>query len=266
MKIVRQFGLASLCLFQAHFAVADSSFVSKNGELSTSGSHLINEHQQIVQLRGMSLFWSQWAGAFYNKKIVDTLAHDWHANVVRAALGVEKGGYLTQPKIELKKVETVIEAAIAAGIYVIVDFHSHDAQEYQQQSIEFFSYIAKKYGHYPNVIYEIYNEPDYESWSADIKPYAETLIKVIRSIDPQSLIIVGTPTWSQRVDMAAMDPIKANNIAYTIHFYAGTHNEDIRQHVRFALDKGIALFATEWGMSKATGNGGGDDICAMKFS
>ena len=80
--------------------------------------------------------------------------------------------------------------------------------------------MALEYGAFPNVIYEIYNEPLNVSWSNVIKPYAMSVISIIREIDPDNLIIVGTPNWSQRVDMAAQDPIvEFENIAYTLHFY-----------------------------------------------
>ena len=50
------------------------------------------------------------------------------------------------------------------------------------------------------------------------------LIQIIRSIDPDNLIIVGSPEWSQRVDLVAEDPITTSeNIAYTLHFYTLYH-------------------------------------------
>src|SRR5690606_20911152 len=69
-------------------------------------------------------------------------------------------------------------------------------------------------------------------------------------------IIVGTPTWSQDVDKAANDPITGyDNIAYTLHFYAGTHGSSLRTKAQNALNKGIALFVTEWGAVNADGGG-----------
>ena len=68
--------------------------------------------------------------------------------------------------------------------------------------------------------------------------------------------MVGTPTWSQDVDVASQNPIDRANIAYTLHFYAGTHGQSYRNKAQTALDNGIALFATEWGTVNADGNGG----------
>ena len=177
-------------------------------------------------------------------------------------MGVEVnlGGYLSDKSGQKAAIKRIIDAAIDEGIYVLVDWHSHYAENSKQDAINFFKEIATEYGDYPNIIYEIYNEPlDDTPWNSVIKPYAEDVITEIRKIDPDNLIIVGTRTWSQRVDEAANNPITMDdNVAYTIHFYAGTHKNSIRNHVRTAVNKGVAVFATEWGMSRA--NGGTDSL------
>jgi len=248
--------ISCVLLLSLNAVAGNNTYVDTHGKLAIKHTDLVDQHGNVVQLRGMSLFWSQWGSQYYNKLVVNKLAKDWNISVIRAAIAAQKGGYNSNPEGELRKLDAVIKAAVENGIYVIVDWHSHDAQKYTDDAIEFFEAVASKYGHLPNVIYEIYNEPDYESWNDEIKPYAETLIKHIRKIDSDNLIIVGTPTWSQRVDQAADNPIEGKNIAYTIHFYAGTHKQDIRDHVIYALEKGIAVFSTEWGMSQASGNGG----------
>jgi len=168
-----------------------------------------------------------------------------------------EGSYLTHPEDNRRKVEAVVDAAIDMGLYVIVDWHSHQAEKNIEESIEFFSYMAKKYGHTPNIIYEIYNEPLRETdWGSVIKPYSEKVIASIRALDPDNLILVGTQSWSQDVDLAAENPIKGvTNIAYTLHFYAGTHKLALREKAQKALDAGLALFVSEWGSVNANGDG-----------
>jgi endoglucanase len=229
--------------------------VSKHGQLSVKGNKLVDQNGEPTQLKGMSLFWSQWDGArFYNKRLVKYMAKGWKSGVIRAAMGVEhSGGYLSNPEVEKAKVISVIEGAIKNDIYVLVDYHSHAAQRSVKDSKKFFAEMAQKYGHTPNIIYEIYNEP-LTTWDS-ISWYAEQVIDTIRKHDPDNIIVVGTPRWSQNVDHAAAKPLKGTNIAYTLHFYAATHKQDLRDLGQIALDKGLCLFVTEMGTVPASGNG-----------
>lgn len=229
--------------------------VAKHGQLSTRGSFIINAKGEPVQLFGMSLFWSQWMGKFYTSETVAWLKDDWKCSVVRVAMGIESGGFLQNPVKEEEKVHTVIDAAIREGLYVIVDWHDHHAEKHEKEAIKFFSAIAKKYGHHPNIIYEIYNEPLDVSWSDVIKPYSEAVITSIREFDPDNLIACGSRQWSQRVDEAADDPIIGTNIVYTLHFYASSHKEELRETARKAVAKGVPLMVTEFGITEATGDG-----------
>ena len=233
----------------------DTSIVEKCGNLSVSGTHIVDQNGNPITLRGMSLFWSQWMGRFYNENCVQWLKNDWKCTVVRAAMGVESGGYLQNPQVEMNKVKTVINTCINAGIYVIVDWHDHNAENHQPQAIAFFKEIAQLYGNYPNIIYEIYNEPVHVSWTNVVKPYSIAVIDSIRKIDPDNIILVGSPTWSQDVDTASRNPIDRTNIAYTLHFYAATHKQALRNKAITAMNNGIALFVSEWGTCEATGSG-----------
>lgn len=236
--------------------------VDTHGALSVRGNRIVDKSGQPVSLAGPSLFWSNdgWGGErFYNAAVVAYVQKDWNAALIRAALGVEPGGgYLAAKQSNTSKIVSVADAAIARGMYVIIDWHAHHAEKHPEAAVEFFEAMARKYGRTPNVIYEIYNEPLRETdWSRTIKPYAERVIRAIRAIDPDNLIVVGTQSWSQDVDKAAADPVTGErNIAYTLHFYAGSHGEHLREKARKALDAGLALMVTEWGAVNANGDGG----------
>jgi endoglucanase len=247
--------LSSLLLCQlATSAQADVAPLSVNGNKILAGG-------QPASFAGNSLFWSNngWGGEkYYNADTVRWLKSDWGSNLVRAAMGVEEGGgYLQDPTGNKAKVKAVVDAAIANDMYVIIDWHTHNAERYTSQSIAFFQEMARTYGNSSNVIYEVYNEPlESASWSGVIKPYAQQVVNAIRAIDPDNLIIVGTRTWSQRVDEASRDPIAGTNIAYTLHFYAGDHGQPIRDFAQTALNNNVAIFVTEWGSVNANGDGG----------
>jgi endoglucanase len=237
--------------------------VERHGFLRVEGNKIVDQHGEPVQLRGMSFFWSQWMGQFYNRRVVDWLVDDWKVTLVRAAMGAKhdetQSGFMYDSR-ERKKVKTVVDAAIRRGIYVIIDWHDHHAEDNADAAQRFFEDMARTYGHLPNVIYEIYNEPLQISWSDIVKPYSERIVAAIRAIDPNNLIILGTPWWCQRVDEAADDPLDAVNVVYSLHFYAASHKDDIRARAQYALDKGVPLFVSEWGTTLATGDGFLDSV------
>jgi len=250
------FILANTPLVSSSFAKEnDLRIVDLYGQLKVAGNQIVSQRGDSVALRGMSLFWSQWIGKYYTYDCMKWLRDDWKCTVVRAAMAVEFGGYLTNPDTEMKKVKTVIDACIDLGIYVIVDWHDHHAHNHQAEAITFFKEIASLYGNKPNIIYEIYNEPKQISWADVVKPYAEAVINEIRTIDSDNIIIVGTPTWSQDVDVAATNPLNFENVAYALHFYAATHKQYLRDKAISALNKGVALFVSEYGTCEHTGKG-----------
>ena len=233
---------------------ADAQPVKTHGRLHVEKTQLMDEAGHEVVLRGMSFGWHNFWPRFYNAGAVKRLHTDWKASVVRAAMGVEpKNGYIDKPEESKMRIEAVINAAINEGIYVIIDWHSHHIR--LEEAKTFFKEMAAKYGKYPNIIYEIFNEPEKDSW-ADVKAYSTELIATIRSIDSDNVILVGSPHWDQDIHLAADDPIQGyKNLMYTLHYYAGTHKQSLRDRGEYALAKGLPLFISESAGMEATGDG-----------
>lgn len=237
-------------------AAPAGSPVAKYGLLKVVGNRICDQNSNPVQLRGMSMFWSQWSASWWNASVVNNLAASpWKISIIRAAMGVESGGYLSDKVGQKALVTTVVNAAINKGIYVIIDWHDHAAHQTvnSNASISFFTEMANTYKNVPNVIFEIYNEP-VSSW-ATIKPYHNSVIKAIRDTGANNLIVVGTPTWSQDVDVASTSKVTGSNIAYTLHFYAGSHSQSLRDKANTAMANGCAIMVTEYGTCDASGNG-----------
>ncbi len=234
--------------------MANAQTVKKHGQLAVEGTQLKDKNGDVIVLRGMSFGWHNFWPRFYNAGAVKTLHRDWGSTVVRAAMGVEpKNGYLEKPEWSKEKVKAVVDAAIKEDIYVIIDWHSHNIN--LQEAKEFFTEMAQTYGSHPNVIYEIFNEPDEESWE-EIKAYSIEVISTIREIDPDNIILVGTPRWDQDVHLAADAPITGfDNLMYTLHFYAATHKQWLRDRGDYAISKGLPLFISESAGMEATGDG-----------
>jgi len=233
--------------------------VTKNGVLTVQGGKIVNKNGTAPQLRGISFSWSLWQGRkYYNPAVVDWLAGDFKAAIIRASMGVQPDhGYLQEPVLQKQLIVNVVDQAIKDGIYVLIDWHDHHSNQHLQQSKEFFAEMSKKYKGVPNVIYEIWNEPEVISWDT-VKNYAVQVITEIRRYDPDNLIVVGSPHWDQDVDIAAANPITGfKNIAYSFHFYASdpNHQEKLRAKANLAIKKGLALIITEWGVGESTGDG-----------
>lgn len=250
------FATTVIALFLSFFSYTSiAQPVRQHGMLHVAGTQLTDEHNQPVVLRGMSYGWHNLWPRFYNKQSVAWLHQDWGCTVVRAAMGAElnDSGYLKAPQSSVDKVEAVVEGAIEQGIYVVIDYHSHNIQ--LEAAKKFFATMAKKYGRYPNVIYEIFNEPDYESWP-EVKAYSKAIIEEIRAYDADNIILVGNPHWDQDIHLVAEDPLPGfSNIMYTVHYYAATHKQWLRDRCDTALAKGIPIFISESAGMEATGDG-----------
>ena len=239
-----------------------------------------------VTLRGMSFFWSNSmeGGGYYNDAVVGYLTHDWNVSVVRAAMGIHRSegggnaGYMDGDSSgQTSNMKRVIEGAIRRGIYVIVDWHMHcisfaantaygtpafSAADTEAKAIQFFTNIAKEYGRYPNVLFELWNEPDVAGkcaadWNT-IRNYSNRVVPEIRK-HSDNLILVGTRSWSSIPDQNEIINNRVadskNNIAYVMHFYAGNsaHRDAYRTRTQNMLDAGLPVFVTEFGSTHSDG-------------
>ena len=154
----------------------DTTVVDVHGLLQVNGNSIVDKNGDPVSFAGNSFFWSNdnWGGErYYEPEVVSWLKKDWNTTIVRAAMGVEDpGGYLDNKTANKNRVKTIVDAAIDEGLYVIIDWHSHHAEDNTNEAVLFFQEMAELYGEHDNVIYELYNEPLDISWSNIIKPYA----------------------------------------------------------------------------------------------
>ena len=239
--------------------------VSQHGQLSVKNGQLVDKSGKGYQLRGMSTHGLTWFPEFVNESAFKTLRDDWNTNVVRLAMYVDEWGngqcYMGNKSGSLELLEKGVDICIKLDMYVIIDWHvlnPGDPSKYTNEAKSFFETVSKRYAKYPNVIYEICNEPNGgASWSGNIKPYAEKIIPVIRKNAPNSVIIVGTPTWSQEIDKPLSDPLNYKNVMYAFHFYAATHS-GLRSNVENCVAQGLPVFVSEFGTCDASGGGAND--------
>lgn len=233
--------------------------VAMNGKLKVVGSQLTSECGNPVQLKGFSSHGLQWFSNCVKTSALDELVNNWGIDIFRLAMYVQEQGYVTNPATWKTYIDTWVDECEKRGIYCMIDWHvltPGNPNANLTDAKEFWAYMATKHGGKKHVLFEICNEPNGVNWST-VKTYANEVIPVIRNIDKtNTVIIVGTPNWSQDVDIAANDPLNYENLMYTLHFYSGSHFQSLRDKGNAAMAKGKALFVTECGSSDASGNGG----------
>ncbi len=233
-----------------------------HGKISIDGVNVVDKNGDPFQLKGVCTHGVGWYPEYLNEGAFKTFRDDWNANIIRLAVYThEEAGYCTSGTKEQQKkdVKKAVNIATDLGMYVIIDWHvlrENSPLVYEDEATEFFKEMSAEFKDNENVIYEICNEPNGNVQWSEVKEYAERMIPVIRENAKDAIIIVGTPTWSQDVDIASEDPIEGyDNIAYALHFYAATHKENIRNKAKVARDKGLCVFVSEFSICDASGNG-----------
>lgn len=271
IKILRGFALVcvlalGLCLtggLQIAEAKTTTYYDASAGRLHVKGTKLVDKKGHEVQLRGVSTHGLSWYPQYVNDKCFAQLHDKWGANVVRLAMYTEEyNGYCSgdaKNRSDLKKlIKKGVRLAKKHKMYVIVDWHilsDGNPNSHKKEAKAFFREMSREFKGYNNVIYEICNEPNNGTSWKEIKSYARSVISTIRKNDKKAVIVVGTPTWSQDVDQAAAAPMKGENLMYALHFYAATHKADLRNKMTAAINKGLPVFVTEYGICDASGNG-----------
>ena len=259
------------CALMSTFVASAGSYpegspVALNGKLRVEGTQMVNECGTPVQLRGMSTHGLAWYPQCYTDESIKNLVEEWNISIFRLAVYThEWGGYTTNQWKSAdayhQYIDELVDICGKYGIYCIIDWHvlnqgSGDPNYTLDYAKPFWDYMSNKHKDDKHVLYEICNEPNGNVDWAKVKKYADIVVPIIRNNDPKTIVICGTPTWSQRVDWAAQNPLSYDNIMYTLHFYSGTHFDDVRGYGQTAIDKGLALFVTEFGTSLSSGNGG----------
>ena len=247
--------------YRKSIIINPESLVSYNGKLSIDNGIIVNKNKEKVKLKGISSHNLSWYKRIYTKENLKEIRDTWGINTFRIALytNPEEDGYIIN-KEQIKEVERIIDYCIDLDIYVIVDWHilkDNNPNIYKEEAIDFFNKISKKYKDSPNVIYEICNEPNGEevTWNEDIKPYAEEVIGVIRKNSKNSLIIVGLADWCKDINSAKNNLLEDKNIIYSVHFYAGAQNIQLKEEISSAVKEKMPLIVTECGATNESGDG-----------
>ncbi len=145
----------------------------------------------------------------------------------------------------------IVDYTARKGLYAIIDFHqiADVDSSIDKEVSDFWTFVAPRFADYPNVLYEVFNEPirvnGSEEW-ADFHPYAQAWVDLIRAAAPQTPILMGGPMWSQNIGDASELPLTGGNVAYVSHIYPSHWT----QAVPYEMERCAAVHPvviTEWG-------------------
>lgn len=252
--------------FPLHESIPNKNYADW-GKLKLVENQLSDKNGEPVQLKG----WS--TQSLHSDDVQGCLGEtQWElmkkygANVVRLAMYIdEKDSYLSDSTKFKELVKQSIKETAALDMYCIVDWHisewqsperTGDPNDYLKESMSFFGEISKYCADngFDHVLYEICNEPTC-GWT-NVKRYAEEVIPVITTNQPDAIIIVGTDQWCQKIIDPVFDPISSTykkNVMYSFHYYACSHYHllgDFR-----VAQKNIPVFVSEWSAVKFNGEG-----------
>lgn len=247
-------------LTPADAAQTEEAFLARpsvSGRLRAEGTKLVDEAGQTVVLRGVSTHGITWFPDFINESLFKRVSTEWNANLIRLAVYSSQycNGYDEE---SLRLLEKGIEAARAADMYVVVDWHileDGDPNEHAQEAVAFFEQIAAEYADVPNLLFEICNEPNGEADWSDILDYCDKVIPVIRKQIPEAVILVGTPEFDRNLGSAVLRPVPYDNVMMVLHFYAASHDAGLLRELKAAHDSGLPVFISECGISESSGDG-----------
>ena len=235
-----------------------------NGALKVQNGRVVNRFVQPYVLQGVSTTSLQKTSQYLDKYGFRELKKDWDVNCIR--LVVKTFGYdgycVNDEKFRAEidsRIDWGVRCATECGLYVIIDWHvlnDRNPNRFRSDAVDFFARMAEKYKDHDNVIFELCNEPngDNTTW-AEVREYADIVTDVIREKGNDALVIVGTPEWCRRITDPVEEPVFDLNTAYSLHFYAASHGEELRKTTEDALKAGLPVIVSEFGISEYDGNG-----------
>jgi len=167
----------------------------------------------------------------------------WGAKIVRVSIHPSAWREFG-PETSLTQIEQAVEWSRQAGMYSIIAFHSIGFPPYDQyqpnpydiyntsipEIKDFWAAVSERFRDNKSVLaYELFNEP-----VNLVKPTAEEVMKqdwilwielaheltdLIRTNDPDSIVIVGGLDWAYDLHLVLEMPVERENIVYATHPY-----------------------------------------------
>lgn len=226
--------------------------------LGTEGNRFVTSDGKIAHLRGVSLCSLEWHNPLQQIEQVTSSPEKWAVNILRLPVQVKEWDRAGAQAYLQTYLDPAVKMCRDKGIYCIIDWHeiaAWDDDKTQKKLEDFWKHVAPRYAAEKNIAYEIFNEPtepkektkeNWMTWRAKAQMWVDT----IRRDAPQTLLLVGSPHWSQMPAFAVDAPFAGRNIGYVFHLYP---NYDVKEWDGLFGDAAdhIPLILTEWGWSSS---------------
>ncbi len=141
----------------------------------------------------------------------------------KSAMHIDAQGHL-DPKY-LKKLDSIVEAALSAKLFVIIDEHDFDdcsknADACAQILPNVWYELSEHYKNAPSsVMFELLNEPHDKIDAAIWNAWLPDLVAIVRQTNPTRNIIVGPTHWNSSADLPLLKLPDDKHIIVTFHYY-----------------------------------------------
>ena len=246
-----KFLIATLILFLSAPAAAQDQTLPR---LQVNGNTLQTVDGTPVTLRGVSLCSLDWHKPHDLMRKISTGPEAWKANVLRLPVQPKEWRKKEPIKYLRQNIDPAVKLCKENGLYCIIDWHEINdwtKPEVARELEEFWKIVAIRYAGTPNILYEVFNEPtepkkrDAANWAL-WRTQMQKWVDMIRKDAPDTVLLIGSPHWSQMPSFAVDAPLEGKNLAYVVHVYPNYKPKQWDALFGDAAEH-IPIFMTEWG-------------------
>lgn len=236
-----------------HIVTLPCPYRISNMALHTQGNKLLNEQNKLVVLHGVDLPSLEWTNrGDHIRRSMRAAVAEWHCQIIRIPTSVNRwfgqaAGQSHGGRVYRHIVDQLIQYAARHHVYVVLDLHWNDMDRTfadlgqhrmpDHSCVLYWRSAARRYRDYPNVFYDLYNEPHGISWitwrdggicTGETKTTVVTyravgmqrLYNVVRHAGATNIVIIGGTSWAyDDFGITHGYAIAGKNIVYDCHVY-----------------------------------------------
>ncbi len=236
-----------------HIVTLACPYPIRDMALHTQGNKLLNAQDKVVVLHGVDLPSLEWTnrGDHVHRSLRAAITQ-WHCRIIRIPTSVNRWfgqmpGQSHGGRVYRHILDQLIQYAARHHVYVVLDLHWNDMDRSSgdlgqhrmpdHSCVRYWRLAARRYMDYPNVFYDLYNEPHGINWitwrdggvcTGETKTTVVTyravgmqrLYDVVRNAGANNIVIIGGTSWAyDDFGITHGYAIAGKNIVYDCHVY-----------------------------------------------